>query len=253
MEAKSKKQAELRFYEELNDFLPPAKKKCSFIYYFNGNPSVKDAIESNNVPHIEVDLIVVNGKPVTFDYLLQEGDRVAVYPVFESFDISETNPSNNQPLRDIKFVNDVHLGKLTRLLRMTGFNTLYRNNLEDDEIIRIALEQQRIILTRDLGILKNKRVQKGYFIRSQQPKEQLREVILRFQLQNSIKFLERCITCNGTIEETDKSLIETYLKPGTQKYFDEFFRCKDCGKIYWEGSHFSKMKKFYQELKNEFE
>ncbi len=156
-------------------------------------------------------------------------------------------------LRDTKFVNDVHLGKLTRLLRMTGFDTVYRNDLEDDEIIRIAVEEQRIILTRDLGILKNKKVQKGYFLRSQQPKEQLREVILRFQLQNNMKFLSRCIICNGTIEKTDKSSVESCLKPGTQKHFNDFFRCKDCGKVYWEGSHFNKMMMFFQNLENELE
>ncbi len=251
MDNQNKKQAEFRFYEELNDFLPDAKKKRSFIYHFNGNPSIKDAIEAHNVPHIEVDLIVVNGNTVGFDYLLQEGDRVAVYPVFESFDISGIKPSNNPPLRTVKFVNDVHLGKLTRLLRMIGFDTLYRNDLEDAEIIDIAINQHRIILTRDLGILKNKKVKKGYYIRSQQPKEQLKEVISRFQLQKRLKFLSRCIICNGIIRKTDKNSIESYLKPGTNKYFNDFYRCSGCGKIYWEGSHFNKMKNFFQNLKKE--
>ncbi len=250
MDTKNKKQAEFRFYEELNDFLPSGRKKHSFIYEFYGSASVKDAIEANNVPHIEVDLIIVNGMPVGFDYLLKEGDRVAVYPVFESFDISGLKSSDLKPLRNVRFVNDVHLGKLTRLLRMTGFDTAYRNDLEDDEIIRISIEEQRIILTRDLGILKNKKVQKGYFLRSQQPEEQLMEVILRFQLQSKMKFLSRCIVCNGIIEKTDKSSVESFLKPLTKKHFSDFYRCRSCGKVYWEGSHFNKMKMFFQNLKS---
>ncbi len=148
-----------------------------------------------------------------------------------------------------RFILDVHLGKLARLLRMTGFDTLYRNDLDDPEIIRIAEDEDRIILTRDRGILKNKRVKHGHFVESTNPKEQLREVIDAFALKNNIHFLSRCIACNGTIEEVSKEEVQEELKPGTNQYFNEFFRCRDCGKIYWEGSHFDRMMHFYEEMK----
>ncbi len=150
-----------------------------------------------------------------------------------------------------RFVLDVHLGKLARLLRMTGFDTIYRNDLDDPEIIQIAEEEKRIVLTRDRGILKNKRVERGHFVESTHAKDQLKEIIDVFGLKNSIRFLTRCIACNGTIEEVNKEEIENELKPGTNQYFNEFFRCCDCEKVYWEGSHFNRMMSFYEEMKEE--
>ncbi|MFW5707307.1 MAG: Mut7-C RNAse domain-containing protein [Bacteroidota bacterium] len=153
--------------------------------------------------------------------------------------------------QNVRFILDVHLGKLARLLRMTGFDTLYRNDLEDQEIISIAESDNRIVLTRDRGILKNKRVKRGHFVNSPYAKEQLREIISTFQLGDSINFLSRCIACNGTIEKVEKEDILEELKPGTSRYFNEFFRCRDCGKIYWEGSHFERMMDFYEKIKEE--
>ncbi len=150
-----------------------------------------------------------------------------------------------------RFILDVHLGKLARLLRMTGFDTLYRNDLDDPEIIQIAEEENRIVLTRDRGILRNKRVKNGHFVESRYAKEQLREIFEAFNLKDSIQFLSRCIACNGTIAEVSKEAIEQELLPGTMQYFHEFFKCLDCGKIYWEGSHFDRMMSFYEEIKND--
>ncbi len=150
------------------------------------------------------------------------------------------------------FVLDVHLGKLARLLRMTGFDTIYRNNLDDNEIIGIALEEERIVLTRDRGILKNRWVKRGYFVQSRFAKEQLHEVITRFGLQKQIKFLSRCIACNGTIVEATMEEVRNSLQPCTLKHFNEFFRCRDCGKVYWEGSHYDRMMGFYKEMRKEY-
>jgi len=150
-----------------------------------------------------------------------------------------------------RFILDVHLGKLARLLRMAGFDTIYRNDLDDPEIIQIAEDEDRIVLTRDRGILKNKRVKHGHFVESRYAREQLREIIDVFELKESIRFLSRCIACNGTIAEVSKEEIEEELKPGTNQYFNDFFRCRDCGKVYWEGSHFDRMMNFYEEMKEE--
>ena len=130
--------AEFRFYEELSDLLPPERQKQSFVYAFSGKPSVKHAIETIGVPHTEVDVVLVNGSSVGFDCSLNDGDRVAVYPTFECFDISSVTCLRPQPLRRTRFVLDVHLGKLARHLRMLGFDSLYRNDYDDDQIIRIS-------------------------------------------------------------------------------------------------------------------
>jgi uncharacterized protein with PIN domain len=241
---------QIRFYEELNDFLPKKKRKVIFQHTYNGMMTIKDVIESLGVPHTEVDLILVNGESVNFNFKTKNNDLVAVYPVFESLDISNVTKLRPEPLRITKFVLDVHLGKLARYLRMLGFDTLYQNNYSDPEIIDISLKEKRIILTRDLGILKNGSVTHGYWLRSQKPKEQLEEVIKRFDLSSNIRPLNRCINCNGSIVIVEKQKIADQLKPKTIRYFDEFFQCTNCRKVYWEGSHYHRMVKRIKGLQN---
>ena len=231
----------IRFYEELNDFLPKDKRKVTFQHTFSGRMSVKEVIESLGVPHTEIDLIMINGESTDFKAKPGNGDLVSVYPVFESFDISGFSILRPEPLRHPIFILDVHLGKLAKYLRMLGFDTLYQNDYEDDEIIETSVSEKRIILTRDLGILKNSKVTHGYWIRSQKPKEQVIEVVKRFDLAQKIEPLNRCIDCNGQIVQVEKDKISDLLKPKTRKYFHEFFQCTNCKKVYWEGSHFSKI------------
>ncbi|MBW6460326.1 MAG: Mut7-C ubiquitin/RNAse domain-containing protein [Bacteroidales bacterium] len=231
----------LRFYEELNDFLHYSRQKKTFYFSFSGRRSVKDIIESIGVPHTEVDLILANNQPVAFDYHPEAGDIISVYPVFESIDISSINLLRPEPLREPKFILDVHLGTLARYLRMLGFDTLYRNDYQDDELISISLSERRALLTRDLPLLKNGRLTHGYFIRETQPKRQVQEVMRRFDLKNQIKPFARCMLCNGIIETVEKKEIEDQLLTNTCKAFYEFFQCSACGKIYWKGSHYKKM------------
>jgi uncharacterized protein with PIN domain len=240
--------ATFRFYEELNDFLPKYKKKINFSYEFERNPSVKDAIESIGVPHVEVDLILVNSRPVDFSYQLQNNDFVSVYPVFETLDIQNITRLRKKPLRNPKFVLDTHLGKLAKYLRLLGFDTLYGNYYTDGEIVKISIKQHRIILTRDIGILKYRIVTHGYWIRSQDSRKQLLEVIKRFQLQPQIKPFRRCIKCNGYIKKTSVEIAAPELLPLTRKSFREFYKCSGCGNIYWKGSHYEKMKRFIESM-----
>lgn len=242
--------ARFRFYEELNDFLPTHRRKRDFSYSFTGKPSIKDAIEAIGIPHTEVDLILVNGQSVDFNYHLQGGDRVSVYPVFESLDISPVVRLREAPLRYTAFILDIQLGKLARLLRMLGFDTLYRNDYSDPEIIRLSREDQRIILTRDVGLLKNRSVTHGYWIRSPSPEEQVREVLNRFDLYAQIQPFKRCIGCNGEIDEIDKEEIITELLPKTAAFYDEFYHCLSCRKIYWKGHHYENMKEWIVRLRN---
>lgn len=239
--------AEFRFYEELNDFLPAAKHKQPLAYRFNGNPGIKDAIEAQGVPHTEVDLIVVNGQSVGFDYQLQSGDRVAVYPVFEGLDISPVVKLREKPLRKIAFVVDVNLGRLARKLRLLGFDTLFSNSYRDDEIVAIAAEQRRIVLTRDRRLLHAKAVTHGYWVRSVLVARQVEEVLRRFDLAGLIQPFSRCADCNGEIEPVAKEQVLDRLEPKTRKYYDTFYRCSACNKIYWEGSHIGKIRERFGE------
>jgi uncharacterized protein with PIN domain len=231
--------ASFRFYEELNDFLPLDKKKIAFEYSFRGNPSVKDIIEAIGVPHVEVNLIQVNGQPVDFTYRLKNNDIVSVYPFLRK-----------KEWKEIKFILDVHLGKLAKYLRMFGFDTAYQNDYNDKKIIEISLDENRIILTRDIGILKVKSVSNGYFIRDQNSKTQLIEVLKHFDLYHAIIPFSRCIKCNDKLEKIEKEKIIQQLEPLTLKYFDTFFICTHCQSIFWEGSHFDRMSSFISTIKN---
>ncbi len=240
--------AQFRFYEELNDFFPAERRKWSIDYRFKGSPAIKDPIEALGVPHTEVDLIIVNGESVGFKYRLQQSDRVAVYPVFESFDISPLVKLRELPLRKTSFVVDVHLGKLARLLRLLGFDTQYLNNYEDAEIVNISVAQKRIILTRDRRLLFAKAITHGYWLRSMQAEQQVQEVLQRFDLFSQIKAFHRCLLCNGKINPVEKEDISHLMEPKTRIYCEDFFQCEGCEKIYWKGSHVEHMKKTLSRL-----
>lgn len=243
--------ATFRFYEELNDFLRADRVKKAFIYQFEGKPSVKDAIEAIGIPHVEVDLILVNGESVDFTYRLENQDYISVYPLFKTLDITENLRLQKCHGGNPKFILDVHLGKLARYMRLLGFDTLYNNTNDDPEIIRIAFSEQRIILTRDIGLLKVKTVSQGYWIRNQQPKAQLTEVLNHFDLYGFINPFSRCVKCNGIVVKVAKDSIIEQLEPLTIKYFHDFYRCNGCGSIFWEGSHFDRMTEFIKNIKQQ--
>ena len=236
------KTAFFRFYEELNDFLSKEKRKTRFEHNFVDRTSIKDMIESLGVPHTEIDLILVNGNSVNFAYLVNDKDDISVYPVFESLDISNIQHLRAKPLRNKKFVLDVHLGTLAKYLRMMGFDTIYKNDYNDEEIIEISSNERRTILTRDRGILKRNVVTHGYWIRDQNPELQLKEVVERFNLKNQIREFERCLECNAKLEKADREKIIERLPLKVRQRQNNFWYCKNCDNIYWRGSHFEKMK-----------
>jgi len=241
--------AYFRFYEELNDFLPPERRKVRFAVSFENSPGIKDVVESLGVPHTEIDVILVNHLSSNFTYQLKDNDDVAVYPVFESFDVSPLVRLRAHPLRrPMAFIGDVHLGRLSRMLRILGFDTLYRNDYQDKEIVAIAKQEERIILTRDRGILKHNAVTHGYCVRSTDWHEQTREVINRFDLSRSINPFTICAACNGRVAPVDKAAVIDLLEEKTRRFYDEFSRCEACGKIYWKGSHFAKLRGLIKEL-----
>jgi uncharacterized protein len=240
-------EAEFRFYAELNDFLPPARRQSAFAYAFNGTPSVKDAIEAIGVPHTEVDLVLLDGESVDFTRRLTGGEHVAVYPVFECFDIASVVRLRARPLRCTRFVLDVHLGTLARYLRLLGFDSLYRNDYDDHTIIALAVDEQRIILTRDRGLLKHRAVTHGYWLRETHPRRQLREVLRAFDLQGGISAFTRCLACNGELHPLPKSEVADRLPPRVREWQEEFVQCRECGKLYWPGTHYERLRQIVSE------
>jgi uncharacterized protein len=240
--------ATFRFYQELNDFLPLAQRQVTFEHEWRGMPSIKHLIESLGVPHTEVDLILVNDRSVDWAYHPQEGDRVAVYPVFESLDITPLVRLRPQPLREVRFVLDGHLGRLAAYLRMLGFDTWYQNYVDDPVLAQISKEEQRILLTRDQGLLKRSAVTHGYWVRATAPREQLREVIQRFDLQRITHPFTRCLSCNGLLRSTTRDEVKNEVPENAARFYTEFWRCASCGKVYWQGSHYQRMTRLIEEF-----
>jgi hypothetical protein len=229
--------AEVRFYAELRDFLRPDHRSGTVVHSFRAAGSVKDVIESYGVPHTEVELIVANGDSVDFSYQVQDGDRIGVYPVFESFDVSPLVRLRAEPMRTVRFILDGHLGTLARHLRLLGFDTTYEPDPPDRQLIRTAIDEGRILLTRDVGLLKNRAVSHGHFVRSDDPRQQVRDVVARFQLSGRLHPYSRCLACNGVLEPVAKEAIAHRLPPLTRRYIATFFTCPGCGKDYWRGAH----------------
>ncbi len=235
-------QAAFRFYAELNDFLPPPRRFTEFRHDSLDISTVKDFIESFGVPHTEVDLILVNGEPVDFAYRVRNGDRISVYPVFEAFDIAPLARLRPEPLREPRFVLDVHLGRLAAYLRMLGFDALYRNDYTDEQLAAVAGGAgHRILLTRDAGLLKRAAVTHGYYVRETNARRQLREIVARFDLARLVRPFTRCMRCNTPLEDAAKDEVAPELPPRTAALHHEFRRCPGCRRIYWKGAHYRRM------------
>lgn len=237
-------QAIFELKAELNDLLPPSKGQTPFTYSFQDSPAIKDTIESFGVPHPEVNIIVVNGKSVDFSYLLQDQDCATIYPASILPNLDILIPL--QPPLPIppSLVLDVHLGKLASFLRLLGLDTLYRNDYEDSQLANISAAQQRLLLTRDKGVLMRKKVTYGYYVRSTDPETQVIEVLQRFSLFSFIKPYTRCMRCNGILETVSKEVIIDQLPLKTRQEIHEFQHCLSCGQIYWRGAHYPRIQQF---------
>lgn len=240
-------QASFRFYEELNDFLPHSRRKREFVHHFADGASIKDVIEGLGVPHTEVDLILVNGDSVGFDYRAAAGDRISVFPKFESLDIGPVTRLRPRPLRDPRFIADANLGRLAAYLRLFGFDTSYRGDYRDDELASLAGREARILLTRDRQLLKRSCVTRGYCVRSDLPRDQVREVLQRFDLCNRLSPFTRCLRCNTEIRRVAREDVLEQLPPRTHRHYRDFQRCPACNRIYWKGSHYGRMRRFIDE------
>ena len=240
-------QAYFYFQAELNDFLPPKNWGNALPHSFDGTPSIKHLIEALGVPHPEVARLLVNGSPVDLSYRVRQGDQVEAYPIssVRSFPVEDLLSQPEFPLR---FILDNHLGRLAVYLRMLGFDTLYRNNYQDEELASVAGEQKRILLTRDQRLLMRSVVILGYWVRSKLPRRQLGEVVGRFDLRAGIHPFRRCLRCNGLLKLVPKEAVLDRLEPLTRLYYDEFHTCQDCGHLYWKGTHYEHMQQMIQEV-----
>ena len=240
--------ANFRFYEELNDFLAPDRRGHEFACACARTATTKHMIEALGVPHTEVELVLANGESVGFDRLVRDGDRVAVYPKFEAMDITPLLRVREQPLRVTSFIADAHLGGLARLLRMSGFDTLHDNHLRDEEIERISSTEGRIVLTRDREQLKRRDITHGCYVHAVRPDQQFREIFGRLDLARSARPFTLCLRCNAPLRPIDKAQVAAGLPPTVCAHHEQFAHCDVCGGVFWEGSHWRRMRSMLEGL-----
>jgi uncharacterized protein with PIN domain len=227
----------VRAYAELNDFLPAADRARAVSRPVRPHQTVKDVIEAMGIPHTEIEVVLVDGVSVDFAHRPPAGARVAVYPVFEAFDVAGLVRVRPAPLREPRFVVDVNVGRLARLLRLLGFDVHYDPGADDAELARISHDENRILLTRDRGLLARRTVTHGLYVRAEKGPEQVIEVLGRLDLADRVAPFTRCLRCNGQLDDVSKAEVQEALAPLTRRYYDEFRRCRDCRRVYWRGSH----------------
>ena len=228
--------ATFTFSGELNDFLPNYRKNKTFNLEFAPHQSLKHLIESLGVPHTEIGTVLVNGQAADASKRLRKGDQIVIHP-------AETPVEG-----DACFILDNHLGQLATYLRMLGFDCLYRNDYQDDELARVAINEGRILLTRDRRLLMRKVIRNGYCIHQTDPRMQAVKLLRRFKLLGQVKPFQRCLRCNSPLQPVAKQDVIERLEPLTKKYYDEFHICPSCKQIYWKGSHFEHMQQMIIEL-----
>lgn len=224
------------FHPELEFFLARSSRGAPVVLSFADHQSIKHLIESLGVPHVEVGRMEINGIEVDFSYKPKDGERIAIFPSGHGISVEP------------RFAADGHLGRLAGYLRMLGFDTYYNNQIEDPRLMTVAVNESRILLSRDRRLLMHKSLNAGYCPRSLRSINQLREVLHKYDLWKEINPFKRCIRCNGILLAVKKQEIVDELLPLTRRYFNEFSMCQECRKVYWKGSHFERMQRIIDQV-----
>lgn len=239
---------QVRCFAELNDYLPNHQRYNTFSLSVSQPCSVQHLVDLINIPSVNIDLVLVNGQSVTLEYVLQENDLVSIYPIFETFDISNITKVRKTPLRSPKFVLDVHLGKLAHLLRMLGFDAAYKNNFTDNMLIDISTKEKRILLSKDKTLINTNTLSHAYLIKNKEPRLQLLEILDKLDLYTLINPFTRCIECNSLLQKVDKKIIFARIPEAVRNWCNEYYICLSCNRIYWKGSHYKHMNSYIEEI-----
>lgn len=227
---------ELEFDPELRLFLAPrdrsAEPGCggSVRVRADGTSTIGHVVEAAGVPLPEVGSVLVNGTPVQPSHQPGSGDWIRVATI-----------SRPQPVSEPRFLLDVHLGALARRMRLVGLDTAYSNDRDDDTLIELANSGLRVLLTKDRGLLRRRKLWLGAYVRGDRADDQLTDVIDRFA--PALQPWTRCILCNGELRPAPKEEVAAKLLPGTRRTYQEFSRCAECGRVYWRGAHSRRLAK----------
>jgi uncharacterized protein with PIN domain len=233
----------LRVYEELNDYLPRERRKRDFLVPLAAGATVSDVLAGEGIPPDAVDLVLAAGRPVGLDHPLRDGERVAAYPVFEALDLGGVSPIPGRPLRHLSFFADEHLARLARHLRLAGFDTLLAPGIGDHALVARAEAEGRILLTRDRHLVNFLKPSRVFVPCSERPLEQFMEVVGRLQLEAAAAPFTRCLVCNTPLESCGRRACAGRVPETVLAEHDAFLRCAGCGRVYWPGSHYRRMRR----------
>lgn len=228
----------------LQGLLPRKYRGQNAIFYsLMRRASIKDIIETLHIPHTEVATILLERQEITFNHIPQPGEQFTLSSFTPAADWTRPTVLRPEPLPEIKFMVDINVGKLARLLRMLGADTLYEPKVNEATLARQAAAANRILLSRNRALLQRKIITWGHLVRAEQPETQLHEIITLYNLQGAFKPFSRCLHCNTHLKPVEKTAVFHLLEPLTRKYYQRFHRCPSCERIYWQGSHHKRMEK----------
>jgi uncharacterized protein with PIN domain len=240
----------VRLYGSLGDFVAPARRGTAFACEAGEPRSVKDLVESLGVPHCEVQVVLVDGASVGFGCRLRGGERIAVYPYFSAFDAGDAAVAGEALPHDPRFVLDGHLGRLAAYLRALGADSARDRDADDAAIARLAAAEGRVVLTRDVGLLKRAAVRHGWWVRSDDPRVQFRDVVARFGLAARAAPFTRCLACNQVLAELPPGEVPESVPPRVREQIASYSRCLGCGRVFWRGSHHRRLSQLLSTLMN---
>ncbi|MEU6910609.1 Mut7-C RNAse domain-containing protein [Streptomyces coeruleorubidus] len=233
---------QVEFAPELHVFVPQARRAGALRAATDGVSSLGHVVESLGVPLTEVGALVVDGREVSVSHVPAAGESVTVRTVARP---------QRVPGAPLRFLLDVHLGTLARRLRLLGVDTAYEStDIGDPALAARSAAEQRVMLSRDRGLLRRRELWAGAFVYSTRPEEQLRDVLDRFQ--PDLRPWTRCTACNGLLRKATKDEVADQLKHGTHATYDVFAQCTECGRAYWKGAHHEQLEAIVERAVAEF-
>ncbi|TQK52638.1 hypothetical protein FBY35_3081 [Streptomyces sp. SLBN-118] len=227
---------------ELRLFVPSERRRGRTALVTDGSSTLGHVIESLGVPLTEAGRVLVDGREVPVSHIPRAGETVEVYGVERPQEV---------PGAPLRFLLDVHLGTLARRLRLLGVDAAYENeDIGDPALASLSAKEQRVLLSRDRGLLRRREIWAGAYIYSDRPDDQLRDVLARFAPR--LMPWTRCTACNGRLTDADKDSVQDQLQQGTQRTYDVFARCTACERVYWRGAHHARLEAIVEEALREF-
>jgi uncharacterized protein with PIN domain len=227
---------------ELHLFIATGRRQGPTTLVTDGASTLGHVVESLGIPLTEAGPALVDGRPVPFSHIPAAGETVEVRAM--------TRPQR-VPGAPLRFLLDVHLGTLARRLRLLGIDAAYESeDIGDPALATLSATERRVMLSRDRGLLRRREIWAGAYIYSDQPDDQLRDVLERFA--PTLTPWTRCTACNGVLGPADKESVQELLEHGTQRTYDVFAQCEACERVYWRGAHHTRLAAIVEDAVREF-